>query len=124
MREVIYLAASKYGVRGMWKNMPSLQRGEIPIKISLEIEERAFREPSIQQEIIITDWREGIDIPDADIHELVITQEEAEIIKARRLEAMVGILKAKGYDILPPDTQEQAADEDEFATENDQDTVG
>jgi hypothetical protein len=77
MNEVIHLAVDRYGVNRMTKNLPSLRRGEVPIKLTLTVEDQAFREPVIEKEVHIEDWRQGVDIADVEFKEAVITEEEA-----------------------------------------------
>ena len=85
MKETIYLVVSPYKVERMTKNLPGLSRGEIPVKLTITVDEKAFREPVISKEVHIDDWREGVDIADVEFRGSVITEEEAEIIKQRRL---------------------------------------
>jgi hypothetical protein len=81
MKEVIYLVVSPYKVERMTKNLPSLSRGEIPVKLTVHVEDKAFREPVISKEVHIEDWREGVDIADVEFRGSVITPEEADLIK-------------------------------------------
>jgi hypothetical protein len=83
----------------MTKNLPATSRGEIPVKLHVTIEEGAFREPVIAKEVVINDWREGIDMADVEFEWLSITEEEAEVIRGRRLEKMKSILESNGYSI-------------------------
>jgi hypothetical protein len=99
MKEVIYLVAGSGGVRRMTKNLPSLYKGEIPIKVTVTVEPKAFRTPVIEKEVYVEDWREGIDMADVDFKQTAITPEEAEIIRKNRLKKMSEILKANGYQI-------------------------
>lgn len=106
MKEIIFLRVSKKGVHGFTKNLPSLSRGEIPVKLTLTVEDSAFREPVVAKEVTITDWREGIDIADVEFKEAIITEEEASLIKQRRLAKMRDILKQHGYNVEEPTQQE------------------
>ena len=99
MRETVYLVISRYKVERMTKNMPELKRGEIPVKILVEVEDSAFREPVIERTVTVVDWREGIDLGDIDIREATITEEEAELIRQRRLTAMRKILEEHGFEV-------------------------
>lgn len=103
MREVIFLVADRHGVRRMTKNLPSLNRGEIPIKVKVEVEEQAFRTPVIEKEIYVEDWREGIDMADVEFNLNAITKEEAEIIKQKRFDKMQSLLEAQGYAVTKPE---------------------
>ena len=99
MKEVIYLAVDRYGVKRMTKNVPSLNRGEIPIKLTLTVEDQAFREPVIEKTVHIEDWRQGVDIADVEFKESIITEEEAQVIRERRLEKMKEVLESQGYSV-------------------------
>lgn len=99
MVETIYLYADKWGINRMTKNLGQVKRGEIPIKLELEVAEDAFREPVIEKKVVIEDWRQGVDIADVDFKETFITEEEAEAIRQMRLEKMSEILKSQGYTV-------------------------
>jgi len=108
MKEIIYLRVSPYKVEGMTKNLPNLNRGEIPVKLIIEVDETAFREPVIEQKVTIADWRQGIDIADVQLKESIITDQEAELIRTQRLQKMKQILEEQGYEItLPVPTTER-----------------
>ena len=102
MRETIFLAVDRAGVRRMTKRLPDLNRGEIPVKLVVEIDDTAFREPVIERHVHVTDWREGIDIADIQLKESIITEQEAELIRARRLAKMREILEGQGYEVNDP----------------------
>ena len=108
MKDTIYLRVSPRKVEGMTKTLPELRRGEIPVKLVIEVDSSAFREPVIERHVEITDWREGIDIGDIDLNESIITEAEAQLIRDRRLAAMRRILEDQGYQVSEP-----AAGEDE-----------
>lgn len=114
MKETIFLVVSRRTVERMTKNMPALNRGEIPIKVEVTVEESAFREPVLVKEVYVEDWREGIDIADIDFKQTFLTEEEAEIIRARRLDEMKKILESKGYSVSEP----QATTEPEGTNES------
>jgi hypothetical protein len=107
MKDTIYLRVSRVRVEGMTKSMPGLHRGEIPVKIQIEIEPGAFREPVIEKQIHITDWREGIDFADVELKEATITEAEAEMIRQRRVAELIGALQKRGYTVTPPPEEEQ-----------------
>lgn len=109
MRETIYLAIGRRGVRTMTKRLPQLMRGEIPVKVVLDIDPAAFREPVIEQHITISDWRQGLDYPDIGLEEMFITEEEAEAIRQQRLDLMVSLVRDHGYQVVPV---EHTPDED------------
>lgn len=110
MREVIYLRVSRRKVEGMTKSLPSLNRGEIPVKLVIEVDGGAFREPVIEKHVTIADWREGIDLGDVELRESIITEEEAQIIRDRRLAAMQQILLDHGYLVEEPVTESEPAE--------------
>jgi hypothetical protein len=99
LKETIYLRVSRSKVEGMTKNLPDLRRGEIPVKLVIEVDAGAFREPVIERHVKVTDWREGIDIADLDLRESVITEAEAQLIRDRRLAQMRKILEDHGFSV-------------------------
>src|SRR4051812_30928589 len=99
MKDTIYLVVDQRGVQRMTKNMPSLYKGEIPIKLSLTVEATAFREPVIEKQVVVEDWREGIDIADVEFKETTITEDEAKLIREQRLQRMAEVLAAQGYHV-------------------------
>lgn len=102
MKETIYLAVSRSKVERMTKNLPSLTRGEIPVKLILEVDEGAFREPVIERKVHIEDWRAGIDIGDVEFRKDIITEDEAAMIRNARLDKMRRILEEQGFQVVPP----------------------
>lgn len=102
MKEVIYLAVSRQRVERMTKNLPDLKRNEIPVKLVIEVDPGAFREPVIERYVKIADWREGIDLADVELRESVITEAEAQMIRDRRLTQMRAILEAQGFTVTEP----------------------
>lgn len=105
MRDTIYLAVGPRGVRKMFKSVPSLYRGEIPVKIELVVDETAFREPVIERKVEIVDWREGVDFPDIEMREGTITEAEAQMIRQQRIARMRENLELLGYKIEPPEPE-------------------
>lgn len=99
MRQVIYLYVDKWGVNRMTKSLGAVKRGEIPIKLELEVSEDAFREPVIEKKVVIEDWRQGVDIADVDFKETFITEEESAAIRQMRLDKMQEILQQQGYKV-------------------------
>jgi hypothetical protein len=106
VKEVIYVAVSPQRVERMAKSMPTLKRGEIPVKLVIEVAPSAFREPVIERQVHVTDWREGIDIADPELRDGVITEAEAQMIRAQRLAAMRQILEGRGYTVTAPPAEE------------------
>ena len=99
MKETIYLTVSRGGVGRMTKNLPTLRCGEIPVKLVVEVDESAFREPVIERHVHVVDWRDGIDLADVELREAIITEAEAEQISAQRLASMRKILEEHGYEV-------------------------
>jgi hypothetical protein len=106
MREVIYLAVSRTKVERMTKNLPDLKRGEIPVKLVLEVDDGAFGPPVLEQHVRITDWRDGVDIADVQFREAIIPSAEPEFIRARRIEAMRKVLEGQGYTVTAPEPED------------------
>ena len=99
MKETIYLYANKYGIDRMRKTLTDFKRGEIPIKLIVEVDDNAFGIPSIEKYIIIDDWGSAVDIEDVNFDKNIITPDEANIIKNKRIEKMKQILESQGYEI-------------------------
>jgi hypothetical protein len=110
VKETIYLRVSRKRVEGMTKSLPTLERNEIPVKLLVEVDERAFREPVIERRVHVTDWRDGIDLADIEFRESIITEAEAQMIRDRRLAKMREILEAQGYEVTAPQHPEAAVD--------------
>jgi hypothetical protein len=107
MKEVIYLTATRNGISGtVRKNLPTnLQRGEVPIKVTVEIASDAFAPPVIEQHISIQNPYKGIDLEDVHFEGTVITESEAEAIRQKRLEKAAGILRANGFKVEEPEAE-------------------
>lgn len=105
MKETIYLRVSPQRVEGMTKGLPTLCRGEIPVKLVIEVDPTAFREPVIEQKVLIQDWRQGIDIADVQLKEGIITDKEAEMIRSQRLQKMKEILEQQGFSVQKKDEE-------------------
>lgn len=103
MKETIYLVVSRNKVERMTKNLPSIYKGEVPVRVNVEVDEKAFRPPVIEKDVYIEDWRDGIDIEDVEFEGTAITKDEAEIIRQRRLERMKEILEGQGYQVSKPE---------------------
>lgn len=103
MKDTIWLRCDRIRVLTMTKTQPALRRGEIPVKLIIEVEEGAYREPVIEKQITIVDWREGIDFADVELHEATITEAEAEMIRQSRIRELVSALERRGYKVSEPD---------------------
>lgn len=108
MREIVYLVASPYGVdKAVRKNLPTqLKRQEIPIKVTIDIAKDAFAPPVLEQHITIENPYKGIDLTDVHFNGDIITEDEAEVIRKRRLERAAEILKANGYGVTEPEEEQ------------------
>jgi len=100
MREVIYLVANQYKVERMTKNPPSLNRGELPIKVTVEIDKSAFGKPTIEREIMVSSpWDDDVVLSDIELRKDFITEAEASEIKEKRAARMKEILESQGYEV-------------------------
>lgn len=104
MKETIYLIIDQYGVQGMRKNLPNVRRGEVPVKLTINVPKEAFQPPMLSQEVTVEDWRQGIDMADVEFKQSIITAEEAEMIRQARLVKMREILEAQGYTVSEPES--------------------
>lgn len=102
MKDTIYLRVSKNKVEGMTKSPPSLARGEIPVRLIVEVDPEAFREPVLERHVQVTDWRQGVDVADVMFRESVITEDEAKVIRDRRIAQMREILEGQGFTVTEP----------------------
>ena len=103
MKEVIYLVVDQRGVQNMRKTLPEVRRGEIPVKLTINVPPEAFSPPTLSQEITVNDWRQGIELSDVEFKHDIITPEEAEVIRQRRLEKMRSILEGQGFTVTEPE---------------------
>lgn len=108
MRQIIYLIVTPGGIDRMTKRQPDHNRGELPIKLTVNLPNGLFNPPVISQEITVADPRDGLDIErDVELRQLFITPEEADVLRRRRLAKMREILEAAGYEIKGPEDEEQ-----------------
>ncbi len=113
MKDTIYLIVGRNKVEGYRKTVPNYGKNQIPLKLDIEVEDKAFNTPVIEKKVYINDWKEGIDIEDVNFETNFITEEEAELIRQRRLEKMKHILEQQGYQIKTPEEREDETVEDE-----------
>lgn len=102
MRDVVFLVCDQGGVRRMTKSAPGLKRGEIPVKLSVTVDQDAFFTPVIEQSVHITDWRPSRTALIAAVAEGTITRSEADLIAADLLDGMIGTLERAGYTVTAP----------------------
>ena len=99
MKETIFLIVSRSKVEDMRKNLPRLSRGQIPIKLNIEVKPNAFVEPTIERDIVVEDWNHDISVDDVLFEKSTITAKEADIIRENRLQRMQEILESNGYSV-------------------------
>lgn len=99
MKDTIYLICCKDKVEAMRKSMPVASRGQIVVKVVVEVKDKAFGTPTLEQKIVVDEWTKGIDLEDVELRQNIITKEEAEMIRQQRLEKMKQILKEQGYTV-------------------------
>ena len=107
MKDVLFLVCNREKVEYMRKTLPDIKRGEILVKLSMEVAPKAFGSPTIEKQIYVEDWKEGIDIEDVEFRKNTITKEEAELIKTKRIEKMKQILENQGYVVEKPEKKEK-----------------
>jgi hypothetical protein len=100
--ETIYLILNQHGVARMTKRLPPVGRDEVPVKLHVRIDPNAFQTPVLERTVEIVDWRGGVDLEDVQFTGTFITEEEANIIRARRLAKMREILEGQGYSVSHP----------------------
>lgn len=106
MDEIIYLTVSRKKVEKMTKTLPEMRKGEIPIKLTVKVNDKAFGRPVVEQQIYVDDWTKGIDLEDVEFRKNVITDEEAQMIREKRLQKMKTILENQGYKIEEPEGED------------------
>lgn len=99
MKDTIYLTVSKNGIQSMRKSYTGCKKGEIVVKLHVEVKEEAFTPPTIEQFVVVNDWDKGVDIEDVKFENQWITEEEAEMVRLRRIEKMKEILENQGYSV-------------------------
>lgn len=102
MKDTIYLVISRNGVQSMRKSLPDCKRGEIAVRVHIEVSQESFAPPVIEQRIVIQDPYQGIDLADVHFTGSVITEAEAEMIRRQRLQKAAEILTANGYNVTEP----------------------
>lgn len=113
MQDVIYLVVTPRRVERMTKSMPSTFKGEIVVKVVVEVPSGAFGPPVLEQRIVVEDWQQGIVLDDLDLRNGIIIQEEAPLIRERRLMQMARVLADNGYVVT--EAGEQLAGENDLS---------
>lgn len=83
----------------MTKSMPNIYKDEIIVKLNLEVADKVFGVPTIEQSVVVNDWSSDIDIQDVAFEKHIITEDEAGMIRERRLERMKEVLESQGYQV-------------------------
>lgn len=99
MKDTIYLTVNQSGVQTMRKSYTGCKKGEIVVKLNVEVKEEAFTPPTIEQFVVVNDWDKGVDIEDVKFEDQWITEEEAEMVRQNRLHKMKEILESQGYSV-------------------------
>ena len=107
MKDIIYLICSRDKVESMRKTLPDVRRNEIVVKLKVDVDDKVYGTPTIEKSVYVEDWIKGIDLKDVEFNQNIITEEEAEIIRQKRLEKMKEILRQQGYTVLPPEEKEE-----------------
>jgi hypothetical protein len=103
MQDTIFLRCDHTKVLGMTKGVPNnTYRGELIIKVRVKVDPKAYGNPVIEQEIEVTDWTEGIaaSMVDVKLDRPFITEEEAAMIREKRIIELADMLRETGrYEI-------------------------
>lgn len=99
MKDTIYLIVARNGVQGYRKSPVAVSRGEALVKINIEMPTDAFTPPTLEQTVVINSWSNGIDMEDVQFNNNIITEEEASLVRVKRVEKMKTILESQGYTI-------------------------
>lgn len=116
MKETLYLIVDRNGVQGMRKSLVDVKRGQALVKLNLNMPSEAFNPPVLSQDVTINDWRAGIDMEDVEFRSGVITEDEAQIIRERRIKKMSEILEGQGWLVKSPEQLESEQHNPEGAT--------
>ncbi len=81
----------------MRKSYTGCKKGEIVVKLNIEVNEKAFTPPTVEQFVVVNDWSKGVDIEDVSFEKQYITEEEANLIREKRLLKMQSILEEQGF---------------------------
>lgn len=112
MKEIIWLVCTRQGFERATKRPPVLNRGEIPVKLVLEVDPAVFGPPVLEMKLHVRDWREGLVLPDPELRDMTITEAEAEKIRAQRLAAVEQMLRERGYTVVAPVPDEPQGEDD------------
>ena len=107
MKDTIYLIVDKRGVQSMRKSFTGTRRGEVCVKLNVEVDVKAFEPPVLEQHVYVADWRDNVDIEDVQFNQNVITEDEAKLVREKRIEKMATILETQGFTITRPEKTEE-----------------
>ncbi|WP_020402227.1 hypothetical protein [Gracilimonas tropica] len=102
MKDTFYLIVSNSKVERMVKThraAKDLNRGEIPVKVNLEIPDTNWKPPYLEKDIVVNRWDEGIDVEDVNFDGQYVTEEEADMIRQHRIQKMKEILEQQGFTV-------------------------
>jgi hypothetical protein len=102
VKETVWLTVNRVEVVKLTKNLPDLKRGQIPVKLLVEVDEAVFGAPVLEQRVHVADWREGLAFADPELRDLTITEAEAEMIRRQRIDSMRAALEDRGYVVTEP----------------------
>jgi len=109
MKTDIYLIANKKGIDRMVKSAKAalnLNRGEIPIKLIVEVPDENWKSPFPEKSIRVDRWDNGVDIEDIQFEGDFVTEEEAVLIREKRLEKIKETLEHNGYEVTKKEDEE------------------
>lgn len=107
MKDTIYLIVDQRGVQGMRKSFIGTKRGEVCVKLNVEVDKKAFSPPVLEQRVYVADWRDNVDIEDVQFNKGIITEDEAKMIREKRIEKMATILETQGFTITRPESEQE-----------------
>lgn len=102
MTDIIYLICDQNKVVRMVKTPRSaldLYKGEIPIKVNIEVPDTNWKPPFLEKDIVVDRWDDKIDVNDIKFEGDFVTTEEAQMIRDLRLQRMKEILEEQGFKV-------------------------
>ena len=94
MRDVVYLICTKSGVERLRKTVPLLKRGEVAIKVSVEVDDELFKQPIVETELKAEE--KHIIKGQASVQANEVSEEEHEAADIKAVEATLEELVAQG----------------------------
>lgn len=102
MTDTIYLICTKKGVQSMVKTsrgVQNLRKGEVPIKLKVNVDDGNWKPPFIEKEIVVDRWDDNLELDDIDFEGQYVTEDEVDLIRQHRLDRMNEILSQQGYTV-------------------------